>query len=130
MLPIDARITFGEYTSTQSGEHAMNLHPVASALRTIVPRFPGSRTDHRKAANPSCNAGSKTVFRRATANIPGGVSRVDKEDIKEFEIVMISALLRLRPNSRLQASFVINTSLISTPDSTASLKSRFPSIIK
>ena len=56
--PADARTTFGLYTSTDSPQHTMPAQPDASALRSSVPRLPGSddadRDDHR--ARPASDA--------------------------------------------------------------------------
>ena len=74
MEPIVACTVLGLYRSTVSGEHTTSRTPNQSAVRTIVPRLPGSRTPSRASTTrPGEKSGSPHCGISHTASTPSGV---------------------------------------------------------
>src|SRR5262245_45615404 len=73
--PAHARTVFGLYTSTDAAPNTTAAAPAASADRTIVPAFPGSRTSWSTATHPVAGtASSATSTYGATPTMFCGVT--------------------------------------------------------
>ena len=73
--PADERTVFGLYGSTELAVNTTPLAPAASAERSTVPAFPGSRTSWRIAMHPSTDSESIPTSRNGdTPTIPCGVT--------------------------------------------------------
>ena len=74
-IPADERTVFGLYGSTELAVNTTPSAPAASAERSTVPAFPGSRTSWRIAMHPSADSVSMPTSRNGdTPTIPCGVT--------------------------------------------------------
>src|SRR5262245_24063482 len=134
MLPADARTHLLLYGSTEASEKTMPPAPAASAVRSTVPAWPGSRTlarstTSRGAAAVSADSGTST--NRQTARMPWGVIVCASSAMTSPLTACTAAPWRLAcaasPQCRERAAAVRNSSVTTPPRASASVTACGPS---